>query len=132
MRFALAVVLVTACGHSDPKSPAQPESSPSDSTSTAVPDQAAADTGPIPCDVVAHSAVKMARQGSADKTPEATLTTFQHHCESDGWSPELRKCLVTARDFDEQTQCMRFMTDVQWKSLADELTAQGWNVAPRQ
>jgi hypothetical protein len=27
---------------------------------------------------------------------------------------------------------MRFMTDVQWKALADELTAQGWKVAPRQ
>jgi hypothetical protein len=104
MRFALAAVVVAACGHSDPKSPAQPESSASNSTNTAAPDRAAADTDPIPCDVVAHSAVKMARQRSVGKTPETTLPTLQHHCESDGWSPEFRKCAVTARDFDEQAQ----------------------------
>jgi hypothetical protein len=116
---ALAVILMVACSHNDPK-PTQPVARTSDPAPS---DPAQAEA--VTCEAVAARALKF------DRTPDGKTAAelMTRHCRDDGWSPEYRRCIVTSNTWDEAVGCESKLSRAQLDELSKDAEAHGFTVA---
>jgi hypothetical protein len=108
--WALALVLA-ACG-----------GSPKATTTPTPPPPAEQPAGPT-CASAADHVIDLMTQLAKEAPPEKVKQfkdSFVSHCDQDGWSVEMRKCVIDAHGQDDFEKCDGFMTAEQKASLAKE------------
>jgi hypothetical protein len=110
--FALALVLVMACGSNTPPPAPTPK-------------------GPSECDRVADHEISL--MSAAQKADPEALDPFRkliaRHCTADHWPAEMTRCLLGSHTLAEGDQCEKYLTPEQAQALETDGQAAVENMA---
>jgi len=115
-KYGLILVMVTGCWRGDVR-----ETTPTTATSEPAP---MATDGGAPCvEVANHVRDVMAKsnEGPVAKRAEEYRELIERRCSTDGWSMELKRCLIGAPTLDDTNGCEQLATADQQKALEHDV-----------
>ncbi len=116
MSRVIAIALFAACSHNEPK-PAEPAAP--ESTTQAAPGD------PAPCEAVT---VAILKTGGDTLDVDKVKNVILRQCKDDHWSPELRRCVVTATGTEGAGLCTPKFSRAQSEAYNLDMQAHGVTV----